>query len=96
MNGAFINYITGIVSNVNSYTDFLSQIIQRAILEGTALDLLNAVFPTLLEYCNKHVSHFDLNESVIYNNVLTIFELFVTFKPIAEIFTKIDGFFCRL
>ncbi|CAI4910061.1 ANL_HP_G0186940.mRNA.1.CDS.1 [Saccharomyces cerevisiae] len=45
------------------------------------------------EYCNKHVSHFDLNESVIYNNVLTIFELFVTFKPIAEIFTKIDGFF---
>lgn len=93
MNGAFINYITGIVSNVNSYTDFLSQIIQRAILEGTALDLLNAVFPTLLEYCNKHVIHFDLNESVIYNNVLTIFELFVTFKPIAEIFTKIDGFF---
>nr|CAI6419271.1 AEL_HP1_G0007050.mRNA.1.CDS.1 [Saccharomyces cerevisiae] len=93
MNGAFINYITGIVSNVNSYTDFLSQIIQRTILEGTALDLLNAVFPTLLEYCNKHVIHFDLNESVIYNNVLTIFELFVTFKPIAEIFTKIDGFF---
>ena len=36
---------------------------------------------------------FDINDSMTYNNTLSIYEMFLTFKPVAAIFTKVEGFF---
>ncbi|QLL31618.1 hypothetical protein HG536_0B04820 [Torulaspora globosa] len=93
LKGSLVEYIREIIRNVDSYMGFLSQLIQRAIVEGSLLDLLDAFFPTLQHYVTKELPLFDLNDSVTYNAVLTLFEMFVTFKPVAAVFTQISRFF---
>ncbi|SMN19900.1 similar to Saccharomyces cerevisiae YDL190C UFD2 Ubiquitin chain assembly factor (E4) that cooperates with a ubiquitin-activating enzyme (E1) [Maudiozyma saulgeensis] len=92
LNGNISTYISHILLRFDSYSDFLSQIIQRAIIEDSLTDLLNSFFPTLLQYVNRPNALFDLNDSVNYNNTLSVFELFVNFKQVASIFTSTDGF----
>ncbi|CAR28511.1 hypothetical protein ZYGR_0S01440 [Zygosaccharomyces rouxii] len=92
-NGDFMSYVKQIVSDVDRYIDFLSQLIQRSIVEGTVMELLEGFFPTLLRFMSQELQYFDLNDSSIYNAVLTLFEMFVTFKPIAAVFTQVTGFF---
>lgn len=93
INGSFKRYIEVVTESVDKYTDFLLQIIQRAEMEETLLELLNNIFPPLLEYLTKDLPNFDLTLSRLANNVLTLFELFVSFKSVAAEFTKIDNFF---
>lgn len=95
INGSLIAYIKQIVRHVDKYSDFLSQLIQRAHMEGTLPDLLEAVFPTLLKYVTKDLQYFDLNEAGIYNSVLTLFEIFLSHKSVASIFTKVSNFFAN-
>lgn len=93
LHGSFIGYIEQIIGNVDNYTGFLSQLIQRATVEGTLLDLLDSFFPSLLHYLTKTLPFFDLNDSNTYNAVITLFEMFVSYKPVAAIFTQISKFF---
>ncbi|CAB4253983.1 similar to Saccharomyces cerevisiae YDL190C UFD2 Ubiquitin chain assembly factor (E4) that cooperates with a ubiquitin-activating enzyme (E1) [Maudiozyma barnettii] len=92
LNGNITTYIAHILHRFDSYSDFLSQIIQRAIIEDSLADLLNSFFPNILQYIHRPNALFDLNDSVNYNNTLSVFELFVNFKQVASIFTTIDGF----
>ncbi|GMM56340.1 ubiquitin-ubiquitin ligase [Maudiozyma humilis] len=92
MNGDVTAYIALILQRFDGYVDFMSQIIQRAIIEESLEDLLNNFFPCLLAYIKRPKYLFDLNDSVCYNHTLSIFELFVNFKQVAAIFTKIPGF----
>ncbi|CCK68727.1 ubiquitin-ubiquitin ligase UFD2 KNAG_0B02850 [Huiozyma naganishii CBS 8797] len=92
VNGSAKQYVVNIINSIDNYTDFLSQIIQRAIIEESIIDLLDNVFPTLVDYLIKDLPNFDLNDSQTYNNVLTLFELFLNFKPVAAVFTKVEGF----
>lgn len=93
LNGDFNAYIDQIVKEVDNYTGFLSQLIQRATVEGTLLDLLETFFTSLLQYLTKTLPYFDLNDSAAYNAVITLFEMFVSFKPVAAIFTQVSRFF---
>lgn len=93
LNGDFNAYIDQIVKEVDNYTGFLSQLIQRATVEGTLLDLLETFFTSLLQYLTKTLPYFDLNDSATYNAVITLFEMFVSFKPVAAIFTQVSRFF---
>ena len=93
MNGSFKQYITDIINNFDTFSDFLLQIIHRAITEDSILDLLNSVFPTTIDYIINDLPSFDLTYPKIYNNTLSLYEIFVNFKPVAAIFTKVDGFF---
>lgn len=95
LHGNFKNYIAMITESVDRYCDFLAQIVQRAIIEETVLELLNNVFPVLLDYLIKDLPHFDLTLSRLPSNVLTVFELFLSFKPVAAVFTKMHNFFGR-
>ena len=88
-------YINDIISRFDAYFDFLSQIIQRSSVEGSSIDLLNAFFPALHQYITNELPTFDLNNSNTYNHALSIFEMFVSFKPIASIFTKTERFFAN-
>lgn len=92
-NGDFMSYIKQIVSDVDRYIDFLSQLVQRSIVEGTVLELLEGFFPTLLRFMTQEIQHFDLNDSSIYNAILTLFEMFLTLKSVAAVFTQVSGFF---
>lgn len=92
LHGNLRNYMDKLVTHFDTYADFISQIIQRAIYDDSTLDFLNNFFPVLLDHLTLDIKNFDLNESAKYNNVLSIFELFVSFKPVAAIFTKIDKF----
>ncbi|KAG0664100.1 Ubiquitin conjugation factor E4 [Maudiozyma exigua] len=92
LHGNLQNYIAHILLRYDNYADFLSQIIQRSIIEESVADLLNSFFPSLLHYVNRPNALFDMNDSVNYNNTLSVFELFVNFKQVAAIFTKIDEF----
>lgn len=92
LHGDITSYVSLLLHRFDSYVDFLSQIIQRAIIEESLEDLLNNFFPTLLRYIKRANYLFDLNDSVCYNHTLSIFELFVNFKQVAAIFTKINGF----
>lgn len=92
-NGDFMSHIKQIINDMDRYMDFLSQLIQRSIVEGTVMELLEGFFPTLLKYVSQELQYFDLNDSSIYNAVLTVFEMFVTFKPISAVFTQVTGFF---
>ncbi|CDH08710.1 probable E4 ubiquitin-protein ligase UFD2 [Zygosaccharomyces bailii ISA1307] len=94
-NGDFMSYIKQIVSNVERYLDYLSHLIQRAIVEGTLAELLEGFFPTLLRFLTQELQYFDLNDSALYHSVLTLFEMFVNFKPAAAIFSQITGFFAN-
>lgn len=93
INGSFKQYVIDIVNEFDQYSDFLLQMIHRAIIEETLLDLLNSVFPTLVDYIMNDLPTFDFTFPKIYTNTLSIFELFVNFKQVCAIFTKVDGFF---
>ncbi|KAG0660061.1 Ubiquitin conjugation factor E4 [Monosporozyma unispora] len=93
INGSFKQYIIDIVNEFDQYSNFLLQMIHRAVIEDSLLDLLNSVFPILIDYIINDLPSFDLTSPKIYNNVLSIFEMFVNFKQVAAIFTKVEGFF---
>lgn len=93
MNGNFKNYIKKIIEKVDDYTNFIPKIIERANQEGSLLEFLTNVFTNLQFYLTKDMVMFDINDSMTYNNTLSIYEMFLTFKPVAAIFTKVEGFF---
>lgn len=93
MNGNFKNYIKKIIEKVDDYTNFIPKIIERANQEGSLLEFLTNVFTNLQFYLTKDMAMFDINDSMTYNNTLSIYEMFLTFKPVAAIFTKVEGFF---
>lgn len=93
--GNFTAYIEQIIKGVDNFTAFLSQLIQRATLEGTLLDFLETFFSSLLQYLTKTLPFFDLNDSATYNAVITIFEMFVSNKSVAAIFTQVSHFFAN-
>lgn len=93
MHGNFKNYIKSILQRVDDYTTFIPRIIERANAEGSLFEFVENVFTTLVGYLTRDVVTFDLNDALTYNNTLTIFEMFLAFKPVAAMFTKINGFF---
>lgn len=93
MNGNFKNYIKKVIEKVDDYTNFIPKIIERANQEGSLLEFLTNVFTNLQFYLTKDMAMFDINDSMTYNNTLSIYEMFLTFKPVAAIFTKVEGFF---
>lgn len=93
MNGNFKNYFKKIIEKVDDYTNFIPKIIERANQEGSLLEFLTNVFTNLQFYLTKDMAMFDINDSMTYNNTLSIYEMFLTFKPVAAIFTKVEGFF---
>ncbi|KAM3159528.1 U-box domain-containing protein [Lachancea thermotolerans] len=90
--GNFLTYMKGIVARVDDYTDFLTQLINRATQEDTLMEFIENFFVTLKKYIDS-LGLFNLNDSLNFSSVLTLFELFVSFKPVAASFTKISGFF---
>lgn len=93
MHGNFKNYIKAILQKVDDYTTFLPRIIERANNEGSLFELVENVFTNLVGYITTDLVTFDLNDALNYNNTLSIFEMFLSFKPVAAMFTKINGFF---
>lgn len=93
--GSFQEYIKNILQELDSYTDLLSAMTHRAIQEETLIDFISNFFRSLHVFLRKLDSSvaFDLNNTQLYNKVLTLFELFVSFKQVACSLTKIDGFF---
>lgn len=91
--GNFQVYTKDIVYQLDNYADFLSQITQRATQEETLFEFVANFFTSLKRYIDS--TKFDLNDSTLYNNVLSCFELFVNFKPVAALITKVDGFFAK-
>lgn len=79
--------LKGIINNENSYSDFLIEIINRAQDEGTLLDFLNVFFPSL----SGLFIRLDLNHTQ-YPLILNIYQLFLSQKAVASIFTQIEGF----
>lgn len=92
VHGELIDYVRDIIAHFDVYSDYIGNVLQRALQDDTLLELLNGVFPTILRYLTEEIPNFDLNNSALYNNVLSVFELFLSFKPAAAIFTKIDKF----
>ncbi|AGO11863.1 AaceriADR096Cp [[Ashbya] aceris (nom. inval.)] len=94
--GSPLTYVKGVVRGLDVYTDFMSAVIQRAIREDVIFDVCNGFFLALMEMIkemnNSKNNKFDLNDPT-YSSVLTLFELFVSFKPVAAIFTQLDGFY---
>ncbi|AET41351.1 ubiquitin-ubiquitin ligase UFD2 Ecym_8055 [Eremothecium cymbalariae DBVPG len=94
--GDFLIYVKDIVQKLDQYSDFLSALIQRAIREDTIFEVCNSFFGSLLTFIKEmndsKTNKFDLNDTT-YNQVLTLYELFVSFKPVAAIFTQLDGFY---
>ncbi|CDO95577.1 unnamed protein product [Kluyveromyces dobzhanskii CBS 2104] len=93
--GSFQQYISDVLQDLEKFTDLLTAMINRAVQEGTVFDFVDNFFQSLQEYVRKidSTAGFDLNNSMLYNKVLTVFELFVSFKPVAAIFTDLTGFF---
>ncbi|KAG0669980.1 Ubiquitin conjugation factor E4 [Kluyveromyces marxianus] len=93
--GSLEQYIVNILRDLDKFTDLLQAMINRAIQEGTLFEFAESFFRTLQSHIMKLDSQvgFDMSDSSIYNNVLTLFELFVSFKPMANIFTSLPGFF---
>ncbi|SCV99835.1 LAFE_0B03554g1_1 [Lachancea fermentati] len=88
----FITYIKDVVRSIDDYTDFFNNLILRAIKEDSLFEFVNNFFGSLRLYVTS-LKLFDLNDSSVYTSVLTCFEMFVSHKPVAAIFTQIDGFF---
>ncbi|SCU81226.1 LAME_0B06106g1_1 [Lachancea meyersii CBS 8951] len=88
----FLRYMSQIIGQVDQYTDFLSQLIQRAMQEETLLEFTECFLVSLKAYIDS-LKLFNLNDSQVVSAVLTLFELFVSFKPVAAIVTKVSGFF---
>lgn len=88
----FITYIKDVVRSIDDYTDFFNNLILRAIQEDSLFEFVNNFFGSLRLYVTS-LKLFDLNDSSVYTSVLTCFEMFVSHKPVAAIFTQIDGFF---
>ncbi|CCH41439.1 ubiquitin conjugation factor E4 B [Wickerhamomyces ciferrii] len=87
INGDVETFLKDIISNENSYSDFLIQIINRSNEEGTILEFLNIFIPSL----TKLIPNLDLNNPQ-YTLILNIFQLFINEKSVASVFTQIDGF----
>ncbi|CEP62538.1 ubiquitin-ubiquitin ligase UFD2 LALA0_S05e07866g [Lachancea lanzarotensis] len=88
----FLSYTTQIVNQVDQYIDFISQLIQRAMQEESVLEFTESFLISLKLYIDS-LKLFNLNDSHIVSAVLTLFELLVSFKSVAAIFTKVSGFF---
>lgn len=87
INGDVYVFLRDIISNENSYSDFLIQIINRSNEEGTILEFLNIFIPHL----SKLILNLDLNNPQ-YPLILNIFQLLLSQKSVAAVFTEIEGF----
>jgi len=87
INGDVYMFLKDIISNENSYSDFLIQIINRSNEEGTILEFLNIFIPSL----SRLILNLDLNNPQ-YPLILNIFQLFISQKSVASVFTEIEGF----
>lgn len=90
--GNFLRYMNDIIYRVDDYTDFLTQLVHRATQEESLFEFTENFFVTLKRYIDS-LKLFNLNDALNFSSVLTLFELFVSFKPVAATFTKISGFF---
>ncbi|CCD22450.1 ubiquitin-ubiquitin ligase UFD2 NDAI_0A02930 [Naumovozyma dairenensis CBS 421] len=87
----FVTFLNQILSKFDSFNEFLFQLLTRAIKEGSTMEFLENFFNALLEI-TKDKDHFNINHSELYNTVLTVFEMFLSTKQAAGIFTKISNF----
>lgn len=87
LNGDPVKYLKDIISNENSYSEFLIQIVNRSNEEGTILEFLNIFIPNL----SKLILNIDLNNPQ-YPLILNIFQLLLNEKHVAAVFTQVDGF----
>ncbi|OWB58266.1 hypothetical protein B5S28_g4275 [[Candida] boidinii] len=74
--------------NTGNYDSFLVDIITRTIENEADLELMNLILPKL----SKKLYSLDLSIQSNYNNILTIFEIFLSNKFIASKFHQIDNF----
>ncbi|CAK9439114.1 uncharacterized protein LODBEIA_P33380 [Lodderomyces beijingensis] len=81
-----INFLIDKFAQVSS---FLTQIIQESVEDDSLLTVLNLIFPTLSVKLTQ-------NESIKtgkHLGYLTMFENLVMMKPVAAVFSQVDGFF---
>lgn len=75
------------ITNHGSMTTFLIDIIHKSIEQEGLLDLLNLFMPTI----SSQLYRFNLNDTS-YSKYLATFETFVSIKPVAAIFSQVNGF----
>lgn len=75
------------VNRQDSMSPFLVDIVKQAINQESLVDLLNILLPSL----SAKLYQINLNDSA-YSNYLSLFESLVLIKPVAAVFSKIDGF----
>ena len=75
------------IRKFSTLSSFLVDIVHSAIEQEGLLDLLNLLLPTLA-YELHGLSLKDRN----YTNYVSIFETLVNIKPVAAVFSKVDGF----
>ncbi|CCC70440.1 hypothetical protein NCAS_0E03700 [Naumovozyma castellii] len=80
--------------NADQYNQFLYAIIKQSIEEGSTFEFVENFFNSLvLCVSNELGTTFNISQSKTYNSVLTLYEMFLSFKEVAEIFTQIESFF---
>lgn len=75
------------IEYINDMSGYLNAIIMKSIEQDGLLDLLNVFIPAI----SSKLYQLNLNHPS-YNKYLTIFKTFIDIKPVAAIFTQIDGF----
>lgn len=90
INGNIDTYLKDVIANDSLYSDFIIQILYHAHEEGTLLEFLNVFVVELA----KEVSKIDFRDSH-YQLVLNVFQLILSQKPVAAVFTQIDNFHAK-
>lgn len=75
------------IGSVNEMSGYLNDIILKSIEQDAVLELLNVFIPTV----SSKLYQLNLNDPA-YNKYLMIFKTFIDIKPVAAIFSQIDGF----
>ncbi|SCU92656.1 LAMI_0E11452g1_1 [Lachancea mirantina] len=88
----FAAYMVDILQRFDDYTDYLPLLIQRAIQEESLMEFLNNFFVSLKRHLTS-VKLFDMNDTSLYTNTLACFEIFLSYKQVASVFTQVEGFF---
>ncbi|CAI5758568.1 unnamed protein product [Candida verbasci] len=76
-----------IIHRFADLSSFLTDIVNVAIEENNLIDLLNLIFP----YLSSQLYQTNLNER-LYLNLISVFDLLVSIKPVASIFSQAQGF----
>ncbi|ODQ78526.1 hypothetical protein BABINDRAFT_9297 [Babjeviella inositovora NRRL Y-12698] len=79
--------VAALIANIADYTDFLMETVAKAVENDFLLDFLNIVVPRL----SAVLLQIDLNDQR-YGSILTIFQVLVSSKAVAAVFTDIDNF----